>query len=325
MRKKKEAVMFHSILAATDRIIGSDPVVISAARLASALNVPWSIMHVLESAALSDRQHVLHFRTGEIQEATPSYCADVRRQLRHTYQDLLSWAPPQEIRITAGFPWIEISRQADCHSDDLIIMGPHAGLRDENGALRVVGRIGSTLEGVITRDHVPVMIVNQHPCHPKPAFKRFLVGMDFSASCESALAFAAALARYYKAEIDLFHMLPVSPYPKYDRDDYAADQAQIQTKMEAFGRRYLAHMPHAYHFWGGALPYREVFKCAARCQPDAIVLGSHTRETQGKWYAGSTVEKVSSQAECPVFVVTEFKARADRDGNGILEAQSVIT
>ena len=187
-------------------------------------------------------------------------------------------------------------------------MGPHAGISDKHGALRVLGRIGSTLEGVITRDHVPVMVINRHPCSPKPAFKRLLVGVDFSASCKNALGFAAALARFYRAEINLFHMLPVSPYPKYARDEYQADQARILAKMEAFSRRYLENIPHAYHFWGGALPYREVFKCAERCQPDALILGSHTKETQGKWYAGSTVEKVSFQALCPLFVVTGWHA-----------------
>jgi nucleotide-binding universal stress UspA family protein len=300
--------MFASILAATDRITGHDPVVITAARLASALNAPWSILHALESASLSDRQRVLHFRTGEPQDATADYRAEVRRQIRLTYSDLLDWAPPCEIRIATGFPWTEISRQADRIAADLIVMGPHTGINDKHGALRVLGRIGSTVEGVITREHAPVMIINRHPCRPKPTFKHLLVGIDFSASCECALGFTAALARFYHAEVDLFHMLPVPPFPKYSRDDYEADREKTRDRMEAFGQRYLEGLPHTYHFWGGALPYREVFKCAGRCQPDAIVLGSHTKEAQGKWYAGSTVEKISVQATCPVFVVTDFQA-----------------
>jgi len=314
--------MFHAILAASDRITARDPVVISAARLASALSVPWSLLHVLESASLRDRQRVLHFRTGKTQEATPSYCADVRRQIRHTYEDLLAWASPTEIHITTGFPWIEISSRADRHAADLVVMGPHTHGADEPKALHVLGRIGSTLEGVITRDHAPAMIINRHPCRPKPAFKRLLVGIDFSAACESAVRFAAAMARFYRAEINLFHMLPVAPFPKYTRQDYETDLAQIHTRMEAFGHRYLGDIAHAYHFWGGALPYREIFKCAERCKPDAIILGSHTTETQGKWYAGSTVEKVSLQAVCPVFVITDFKVRPAREASGVLEEQT---
>lgn len=298
--------MFHAILAATDRLAGQDPVVITAARLASALKAPWSILHVLESASLGDRKRVLHFRTGAPQAATPAYCDTVRRRIGRVYSDLLSWATPCEILVSTGFPWMEISRRAELMKADLIVLGPHAAQDAPHGAVRVLGGIGSTVEGVITRDHVPVMIVNGQPCRPKPSFKRLLVGLDFSASCAAAADFAAALARYYGAEIDLFHMLPVPPYPKYDRQQYARDRQRAQARMERFGRAHLGAIPHVCHLWGGALPYRELAKCARRCAPDAIVLGSHTKESQGKWYAGSTVEKMGAQSDCPLFVVTDF-------------------
>jgi len=316
--------MFQSILAATERLARQDPVVTTAARLASALGVPWSILHVLESASLSDRKRVLHFRTGEAQDATPAYCADVRRELRRTYGDLLSWATPCEIRITTGFPWIEISRHAAYLKADLIVMGPHAAIDEPHGAVRVIGRIGSTVEGVITREHAPLMIINGQPCRPKPSFKRLLVGLDFSATCECALGFAAALARFYKAQIDLFHMLPVPPYPKYDREQYETDREQALSRMEAFGQRHLEGIPHACHIWGGALPHRELFKCADRIKPDAIVLGSHTKENQGKWYAGSTVEKISSRSDCPVFVVTDFANQAIGLGHTVSGAHAAL-
>jgi len=300
--------MFQSILAATDRIIVRDPVVISAARLANALKVSWSIIHVLESASLNNREHILHFRTGQEQDATDRYRADVRHQLRRTYRDLLIWAPPCDVRIATGFPWEEIGRQASRRKADLIIMGPHAAISSKRDALRVLGRIGSTVEGILTRKHCPVLIVNQYPCRPKPVFRRILVGIDFSASCEKALKFAVALARLYHAHIDLFHMLPIPPYPKYTRDHYDADREKARDRMVSFCRFDLEDIAHRYHCWGGALPYRELFKCAAECQSDAIVLGSHTNETQGKWYAGSTVEKISLQATCPIFVSAASRA-----------------
>ena len=186
--------MFQSILAATDRITGRDPVVISAARLAKALKVPWSIIHVLESASLGNRQRMLHSHTGQDQDATARYRADARHRLKQSYRDLLAWAPPCEVIIAAGFPWKEIGRQAALGASDLIIMGPHADISNNRAALQVRERIGSTVEGILTRKHCPVLIVNQYPCRPKPAFKRILVGVDFSAPCENALNFAAALA-----------------------------------------------------------------------------------------------------------------------------------
>ena len=58
----------------------------------------------------------------------------------------------------------------------------------------------------------------------------------------------------------------------------------------------------------GAIPYQELCKCAANCQTDAIVIGSHTKENQGKWYAGSTVEKIGLRTASPVFVLTHSSA-----------------
>lgn len=299
--------MFTSILAATGHLSGRDPVVVTAARLAGTLNVPWSIIHVLESASLSDRQQILHFRSGQPQKATADYAAEVRRHLTHLYQDLLTWRPPFEVNILTGFPWEEIVAHAYRLKTDLIVMGPHAGKGDQDGALRTLGRIGSTMEGVVTHESAPVLIINQHPCRPKPAFERVLVGIDFSASCESALEFAAGLSRFFRASLDLFHMLPVPPYPKYSRASYDRDRETTRNRMRDFGRSLLAGVPCNLHIWGGALPDRELIKCAAKCGSDAIVLGSHTKEAQGKWYAGSTVEKTSFQAPCPVFVVNDAR------------------
>jgi nucleotide-binding universal stress UspA family protein len=297
--------MFQSILAATDRISQPDPAVISAARLARMSGTPWSIIHVLESASILDRRRVLHYRTGAEQMATPEYRTHIRRHLKTTYHDLLAWAPPCEVHVATGFPWREISRQAGRIRADLIVMGPHSGIRSKADGLRVLGGIGSTFEGVVTREHGPVMIVNQNPCRPKPSFKRILVGFDFSGSCEKALHFATALARFNRAHVDIFHMLPIPPYPKYDRENYHADIEKTRDRMVSSCASILGDLPHRFALWGGVLPDQELFKCAAKYQADAIVLGSHTKYKQGKWYAGSTVEKISQQAACPVFVLSD--------------------
>ena len=297
--------MFHAILAATDRTSGRDPAVVTAARLAGMVKAPWSIIHVLESASLLNRRRILHFQTGEEQDADAAYRATVRRRLKSTYRDLLAWAPPCAIQITTGFPWKEIGHHAARIRADLIVMGPHATIRDPAGALRMLGRIGSTAEGVISRERCPVLIVRQQPCPPKPGFKKIIVGIDFSASCERALDFAGALARFCQSHVDLFHMLPIPPYPKYGPETYRADLKTTRARLKSFCHAYVGDLPHRYSLWGGALPYRELLKCAQNFHADAIVLGSHTKDQQGKWYAGSTVEKVTFQATCPVFVLTE--------------------
>ena len=48
----------------------------------------------------------------------------------------------------------------------------------------------------------------------------------------------------------------------------------------------------------------EIIKAAGRFRADLIVMGSHTRDENKRWYIGSAVEKVSYSAPCPVAVIT---------------------
>ena len=57
--------------------------------------------------------------------------------------------------------------------------------------------------------------------------------------------------------------------------------------------------------WGGVHPHLEILKYAARKEADTIVMGSHTKDKDGKWYVGSAVERVSYRATCPVIVITD--------------------
>ena len=81
-----------------------------------------------------------------------------------------------EIRVTPGFPWEEILRWAREISTDLIVLGPHSTRAEEEGVVRVVGKIGSTVEGVIMHENCPVMIVNPSIQKEALEFKRILVG-----------------------------------------------------------------------------------------------------------------------------------------------------
>jgi len=57
--------------------------------------------------------------------------------------------------------------------------------------------------------------------------------------------------------------------------------------------------------YGEVKPHLELLKCAEKTGADLIVLGSHTKQTSGKWYAGSTVERVSYRADCPMIVIND--------------------
>lgn len=230
------------------------------------------------------------------------------QQLQKTYQAVLGRVSMSQVRVATGFPWEAILRSARQVGADLIVMGPHSGRALQKGVVRVAGKVGSTVEGVVTREKCPVMIVNPRLNRPVYRFARILVGIDFSAACECALCFAGQLAAFYNAKVTAFHMIPVPPYPKYTRRDYETDRLAAEERLYYFCREYLDPTDWSRHIKPGVLPHLELLGCAETFQADLIVLGSHTRQSRGKWYPGSAVERVSYRSNCPVLVINDPEA-----------------
>ena len=297
--------MFKKILAATDLITASDAQVLTAAKVAEQNQAKLYILHVLESASTENRHLIKHFRTGKDIITHVDYESTVKKQINNIYTEVFQPTLNYEIRVTPGFPWEEILRWAREISTDLIILGPHSTRAEEKGVVRMVGKIGSTVEGVIMHENCPVIIVNPSIQKEKLKFKRILVGIDFSRSCECALCFAVKLAQKYGSKLFPFHMIPVPPVPKYSRADYEADTDAAKKRLKEFCHEFLRETDHEYIVWGGALPHLEIVKCAEKKDADLIAMGSHTKEKAGKWYAGSVVERVSFRSKCAVVVVTD--------------------
>ena len=53
----------------------------------------------------------------------------------------------------------------------------------------------------------------------------------------------------------------------------------------------------------GVQPHLEILQFVRQVDADLIIMGSHTRDRTGKWYAGSVVQQVACHARCPVIVV----------------------
>ena len=296
--------MFKKVLVATDMVATADALVITAARLARQHDARLFLLHVMESSSTDNRRLIRHFETGREMPADAEYADHLRQALVETYHRTLANVD-YECRITVGFPWQEILIWAKTVDSDVILLGPHSSRAEEKGVVRVAGRVGSTAENVITRETCPVMIVNQPANEDQLAFQRILVSTDFSSSCESAVSFAARLASRYSGHLSVFHMLPVPPVPKYSRDNYKADETRARERLTRSYQSLLEAIDHQYLIRAGALPHLEILECASREHIDLIVLGSHTKESSGKWYPGSVVERVGFRSPCPVTVITD--------------------
>jgi nucleotide-binding universal stress UspA family protein len=297
--------MFKKILAATDLVTFCDAPVLTAAQIAKQNNATLHILHVLESASAEDRHLIKNCITGKDIVTSADYERTVKEEINKVYIEVLKPFLNYEIRVTPGFPWEEILRWAREAGADLIVIGPHSTRAEEKGVVRVVGKIGSTLEGVIMHENCPVLIVNPAIQKERLNFKRILVSIDFSRSCECALCFAVKLAQKYGSKLFPFHMIPVPPVPKYSRADYEADTDAAKQRLKEFCHEVLRETDHEYIVWGGALPHLEIIKCAEKKDADLIAMGSHTKEKTGKWYAGSVVERVSFRSKCAVVVITD--------------------
>jgi len=297
--------MFRNILSATDLVETRDAPVTAAFQIAAQNNGKLHLLHVLESASASNRQRVKHFKTGQEIESNPLYEKQVLAAIRHTYADQLRNHPHCEISVSTGYPYEEILNRGRSIGTDLIVIGPHSSRARQKGVLRVKGKVGSTAEGVILNECCPVMIVNQDLAPEKLQFKRIILGMDFSDSCLAAFRFALKMASVYGSKIFAYNMLPVPPSNRYTQASYRADLNAAQKRLAAVCREIPPQIEAECKVWGGVHPHLEILKYAAAKEADTIVMGSHTKDKDGKWYVGSAVERVSFRATCPVIVITE--------------------
>lgn len=306
--------MFKNILVATELVEHCDTPVLIAMQIAKQNDAKLHILHVLESETSKDRRFVKHFRTGEEIFCSTEYQETVKEEIQKSCSGLLDPGVHYEIKVIPGFPWEEISRWAKKEGIDLILLGPHTKRANELGVVRVSGTIGSTVQGVIMRERSPVMIVNQSMSKRRLKFKKVMVSIDFSKSCEYAFRFAIKLAQKHDLELFIFHMLPVPPSPKYSQAAYEAQLHTFKKKLETLCKEIPGGIEHEYSVWGGAIPQLEILKYANKKDVDLIVMGSHTKNKGGKWYVGSAVERVSFRSVCPVVVITDHKALSNIDG-----------
>lgn len=300
--------MFKRIVAATDMITLMDIPVLTALTLAVQNQARLHIIHVLESAYKHDRGRVNHFESNAEIIADQEYINLVAGQMKKTYIPVADRHINIEYDIRIGFPWEEIIRTARNIKSDLIVMGPHASWAVKKGVIRAIGKIGSTVQGVITRENCPVMIVGKQVPEKAFEFRHIVVGVDFSVSSECALCFAAKLARSFGSTIYPFFMLPVPPYPKFTRVEYENNRARFLSRLKKFCDFYLDGTNHEYCIKSGLLVHQELLACAKETDADLILLGSHTKQKQGKWYAGSVVERVSDGSACPVMAINDPEA-----------------
>ena len=141
--------------------------------------------------------------------------------------------------------------------------------------------------------------------------QRILCPQDFSDFSRRALDHAAALARWYDAEVVAVHVqpalasveaMPVAvgpvPMPQASRESIREELEKQLLPLTRAGIR------HDTEFAEGS-PVEQILRTAAESACDLIVMGTHGRSGFERWVLGSVTEKVLRKATIPVMTVSQ--------------------
>ncbi|MBW2597980.1 MAG: universal stress protein, partial [Deltaproteobacteria bacterium] len=145
-------------------------------------------------------------------------------------------------------------------------------------------------------------------------FKKVLFAASPTKASERAADMAFALAKQSNARLYIFHAYGVDSngwggirhvVPSGKVEEIKGEIAHYyQEKIEKFGvQNYIIEVV-------AGMPHSEILRFARNKTVDLIVMGSHERETDAdlptRWgMGGSSLEKVSQRARCPVMVVSK--------------------
>ena len=143
-------------------------------------------------------------------------------------------------------------------------------------------------------------------------FKQILCPIDFSETATRALAHAAALTRWYDAQLTVIHVVPVfednmqSSFPfKGDegRTPYAPVRADVLEQMRRSTDQAGAAALNPTLLAEEGRTHAAIIDRAVAIHADLLVVGTHGRGGFNRLLLGSLAEKVVRTAPCPVLTV----------------------
>ncbi len=140
--------------------------------------------------------------------------------------------------------------------------------------------------------------------------KKILVPVDFSEHSEYALEVAASLAKQWKSEIVVLHMMGLSEavFTKDDSQEFMEAQFYMKLAKKRFtdflDKPYLKGIKVSETVQNYKI-FSEINNVAKEQNIDLIIMGSHGTSGLSEIFVGSNTEKVVRTSEVPVLVIKE--------------------
>jgi len=137
------------------------------------------------------------------------------------------------------------------------------------------------------------------------AFKNVLLATDFSPVSESALRFAAAVARHYGSKLWVTNVITPAETALVPTEYWGSSQQAIEEaaerELQELGKK-LQGIPHALLLDHGAIS-EAILDEIARLGIDLLIVGTRAREGVGRLLMGSRAEEILRRVTCPVLTV----------------------
>jgi nucleotide-binding universal stress UspA family protein len=164
--------------------------------------------------------------------------------------------------------------------------------------------IGSVANQVLRNSPVPVLITKKRA--GKPSFKKILVPTDFSAQEEVERDYAWKLAKGFRSDITLFHVLELYGH-EFSEQVVEELLKSLQKRLRQRKKREKANIrvreeiSRAVNASSGIVDYAETHNY------DLIVISTCVQKGLERFFLGSTTEKVISYTHIPVFAIPPAK------------------
>lgn len=215
-----------------------------------------------------------------------------------------------EIDVRAGHPAAEILSAAGELKPDMIVMASRGRGAAESGR-------GSVADKVLRGSTVPVLILGPRLLEAEApiegSIESILVPLDGNPESESALDFAADLAREIGARISLLEVVP--PLLR-DASLELADSypPELEERREREALRYLKGVQGRFPdlidevYMETGLPRQEIARFVEKRGVDLVVMASRSRYSHGLWTLGGVAD-AAIEGSAPVVLVPPLGAQ----------------
>jgi nucleotide-binding universal stress UspA family protein len=202
---------------------------------------------------------------------------------------------PHQVLLGQGDLWSVISTMIQEHDIDLVVVGTHG----RTGLPKVL--LGSVAEEVFRLALCPVLTVGPRVAPELPSqreLRQVVYATDFSASAESAAAYAVSVAQEHQASLTMLHVVSGSAAPAAPlAPDVLTARLQGLVPPEA---ELWCKPEFAVEF---GEPAEGILKAAEERQADLIVLGVRRPAPSFAHPRAATAYQVVCRAPCPVLTV----------------------